>query len=135
MIPIAKPKKKVLMVAGIKSLNSVPSNICEKKRVELTYPFKFTATNDPSSPTASAKITKTGSINVEENTLVTTRYLNGFVQETCIALICSVTFIDASSAPMPDPTFPAQIKAVITGPISRIMETPTIAGNQDSAPN
>ena len=75
------------------------------------------------------------SINVAESTLVTTRYLNGLVPETCIASICSVTFIDASSAPIPDPTFPAKINAVITGPISRIIETATIAGSQDSAPN
>jgi len=43
--------------------------------------------------------------------------------------------MDASSAPIPDPTFPAKINAVITGPISRIIETATIAGNHDCAPN
>ena len=67
--------------------------------------------------------------------VVTTRYLNGFVPETCIASICSVTFIDASSAPIPEPTFPAKISAVITGPISLMIDTATIAGSHDSAPN
>ncbi len=76
-----------------------------------------------------------GSINVADRTLVTTRYLKGFVSDTCIASICSVTFIEANSAPIPDPTFPAKISAVITGPISRINETATIAGSNDSDPN
>ena len=77
----------------------------------------LTPTNDPNKPTPSEKITNIGRINVAERTLVTTRYLNGLVSDTCIASICSVTFIEASSAPIPDPTFPAKINAVMTGPI------------------
>jgi hypothetical protein len=46
-------------------------------------------------------------INVAANTLVTTRYLKGFVPLTSIASICSVTFIDPSSAPILEPIFPA----------------------------
>src|SRR4030066_895611 len=95
----------------------------------------LTPTKDPINPTPSAKITNNGSINVAETILVTTRYLNGLLSDTCIASICSVTFIDPNSAPIPDPTFPAKINAVITGPISRIIETATIAGNNDSDPN
>ena len=38
------------------------------------------------------------------------------------------------SAPMLEPIFPAHTSATITGPISRIMLIPTIAGNHDSAP-
>src|SRR5512142_284280 len=90
---------------------------------------------DPDKPHASERITKIGSINVAESILVITRYLKGFVPDTCIASICSVTFIDASSAPNPEPTFPANINEVMTGPISRIIETATIAGSHDSAPN
>src|SRR6185437_844378 len=84
---------------------------------------------------ASEAMTSTGNINVAAAMRVTTKYLNGFMPDTSIASICSVTFIDANSAPMPEPTLPAKIKAVITGPISLTIETATIAGNHDSAPN
>jgi hypothetical protein len=49
---------------------------------------------------------------------VTTRYCTGLAPDTSIASICSVTFILPSSAPMLDAILPAQIMAVITGPIS-----------------
>ena len=61
--------------------------------------------------------------------------LKGLVPETSIASICSVTRMDPSSAPIPEPMRPAQIKAVIMGPISLIMETLTMAGIQETAPN
>ena len=66
---------------------------------------------------------------------VTTKYLNGLMAETSMASICSVTFIEPNSAPIPDAILPAQIKAVITGAISRIKDSETILGNQLSAPN
>src|ERR1700756_3438884 len=84
---------------------------------------------------ASAAITNTGNIKVDDKMRVTTMYLNGFVPDTSMASICSVTFIEANSAPIPEPTFPAKISAVITGPISLTIDTATIAGNHDSAPN
>jgi len=71
---------------------------------------------------------------VAASTRVTTKNLMGLVDDTSIASICSVTFIEPSSAPMPEPIFPAQIKAVITGPISRISETATIPGSMLTAP-
>ncbi len=83
----------------------------------------------------SPKKTKIGSIKVAANTRVTTRYLKGFVPETSMASICSVTRMDPISAPMPEPILPAQINAVMIGPISRIIETLTIAGIQEAAPN
>jgi hypothetical protein len=43
------------------------------------------------------------------------------VPETSIASICSVTRMDPSSAP--EPMRPAQIKAVIIGPISHYRNT------------
>ena len=52
-----------------------------------------------------------------------------------MASICSVTRMDPSSAPIPELILPAQINAVITGPISRTMEMLTMEGIQDSAPN
>ena len=54
--------------------------------------------------------------------------------ETSIASICSVTFIDPSSAPIPDPTFPAQIKAVTNGPSAFTIAIPMSEGNQEVAP-
>src|SRR5258708_37832153 len=83
----------------------------------------------------SAIMTRTGIISVVAIILVTTRYLNGFVPDTSIASICSVTFIEPSSAPMLEPILPAQINAVMTGPISRTTDSDTIAGSHDSAPN
>ena len=56
------------------------------------------------------------------------------MDNTSIASICSVTRIEPNSAPMPEPTFPAQINAVITGPISLINDTATIPGNMVIAP-
>src|SRR5579871_3552132 len=43
--------------------------------------------------------------------------------------------MEPSSAPIAEPILPAQITAVITGPISLIIEFDTIPGNNDSAPN
>ena len=75
-----------------------------------------------------------GIISVAAHTLVTTKNFMGLVDETCMASICSVTFIDPNSAPMPDAIFPAQINPVITGPISLISETATMPGRRLSAP-
>ncbi|MNT13631.1 hypothetical protein D3C72_1486070 [compost metagenome] len=84
---------------------------------------------------ASPNNTKTGSIKVVAMIRVTTKYLKGLVPDTSIASICSVTRIEPSSAPIPEPILPAQIKAVIIGPISRIIEILTIDGIQETAPN
>jgi hypothetical protein len=67
-------------------------------------------------------------------TRVTTKYLKGLVPLTSMASICSVTFMEPSSAPMLDPILPAQMSAVITGPISRTTEMATMSGNMLSAP-
>ena len=87
----------------------------------FTSDLIFTATKVPVKEMKSENITSKGTISVVAITLLTTRYLKGLVPETSIASICSVTFIDASSAPIPDPTLPAHINAVITGPISENM--------------
>ena len=55
--------------------------------------------------------------------------------ETSIASICSVTFIEPNSAPIPEAIFPAQISAVTTGAISLIKDNETMLGSHDSAPN
>ena len=65
----------------------------------------------------------------------TTRYLKGFMAETSIASICSVTRMEPNSAPMPEPTLPAQINAVTNGPNAFIMAIPIKEGNHEAAPN
>ena len=83
----------------------------------------------------SPKNTKIGSIKVVAKIRVTTKDLKGFVPETSMASICSVTLMEPNSAPIPEPIRPAHIRAVIMGPISRMIEILTILGIQDSAPN
>ncbi len=74
-------------------------------------------------------------MSVVAQTRVTTKNLNELTPETSIASICSVTFIEPSSAPIPEPTLPAQIKAVTNGASARIMAMATRLGSQDVAPN
>ena len=71
---------------------------------------------------------------VAAKTRGTTKNLIGFVDDTSIASICSLTFILPNSAPMLDAIFPAHISAIITGPISRITEIATMLGTKLSAP-
>jgi hypothetical protein len=52
-----------------------------------------------------------------------------------MASICSVTFIELSSAPICDPTFPEAINAVTNGANARTIAIEINAGNQDAAPN
>src|SRR5579862_2390815 len=51
-----------------------------------------------------------------------------------MASICSVTFIDPSSAPMPAPARPLTTRPVITGPLSFMIENTIMAGRSDLAP-
>jgi phospholipid/cholesterol/gamma-HCH transport system ATP-binding protein len=52
---------------------------------------------------------------VAASTLVVTRNLKGFVAETSMASICSVTRMEPNSAPILEPTFPAAISEVRRG--------------------
>src|SRR5688500_14183470 len=90
---------------------------------------------DPIMATNAVYIIKIGIIKVVANTRVTTRNLNGLIADTSIASICSVTFIEPNSAPMFDPTLPAQIRAVTKGAKARMMAMETSDGSQDVAPN
>src|SRR5579875_1159209 len=76
-----------------------------------------------------------GIIKVVASTRVTTKNLNGLTADTSMASICSVTFIEPNSAPMLEPTFPAQISDVTSGARARIMAIATSEGNHDVAPN
>ena len=86
-------------------------------------------------PIASANTTNKGTMSVVANIRVTTRYLKGLIADTSIASICSVTFIEPNSAPMLDPTLPAQIKAVTKEANARRIAIEISDGNQDVAPN
>lgn len=72
---------------------------------------------------------------VEAIILVTTKYLNGLIADTSIASICSVTFIEPSSAPMLEPTFPEQISDVTNEAKARTMAMEIRDGSHDVAPN
>ena len=76
-----------------------------------------------------------GTIQVVASTRVTTRNLKGLVADTSIASICSVTFMEPSSAPMFDPTFPAVMRPVTNGANARIIAMATSDGSQEVAPN
>src|SRR5580704_4361276 len=52
-----------------------------------------------------------------------------------MASICSVTFIDPSSAPIPAPIRPLATNPVMMGPISLMMENTSIVGSIALAPN
>ena len=133
--PIAKPKKKVLIVEGITSAKVKAEKTVEKYNCKLS-PFRiFKTVKPPIKAMVSAYIISNGIIKVVAVILVTTRNLKGLVAETSIASICSETFIEPSSAPIPEPIFPAQIKPVMTGPISRTMEMDIIVGINETAPN
>ena len=73
-------------------------------------------------------------MSVEAMTLVTTKYLKGLIADTSIASICSVTFMEPNSAPILEPTLPAQIKAVTNGPKALTMAIPMREGNHELAP-
>src|SRR5690606_9760332 len=76
-----------------------------------------------------------GILIVVANTRLTTRNLNGLVPDTSMASICSVTFMEPSSAPICDPTLPEAISAVTSGASARMMAMDINAGNHDVAPN
>src|SRR3546814_5933765 len=72
---------------------------------------------------------------VVANTRLTTKKLNGLVPDTYMASICSVTFMEPSSAPICEPTLPDAIKAVTSGASARMMAMDINAGNHEVAPN
>ncbi len=76
-----------------------------------------------------------GSIKVIAVIRVTTKNLKGFVPDTSIASICSVTFIEPNSAPIIDPTLPAAINAVTNGANALMIAIAISDGNHELAPN
>src|SRR5260370_634495 len=68
----------------------------------------------PTTPMPSATMVSTGSIAMVPRTRGTTSFLIGSVPSARMALICSVTSIEPNSEPMPEPTRPAAIIAIVT---------------------
>src|SRR5690606_724060 len=75
-----------------------------------------------------------GTMSVVEITRVTTRYLKGFIAETSMASICSVTRIEPNSAPMLEPTRAAVIIAVTKGASALTIAMEIKEGSQEVAP-
>src|SRR5690554_67825 len=134
-MPMVNPNNTDFNSEDVISKKERASNTCTKKVVRLTFSLAVTLKKDPINPTKSVYITNIEIIKVVASTRVTTRYLKGLVAETSMASICSVTFIDPSSAPILEPTFPAAIRAVTNGPIALTMAMAINAGSQDDAPN
>src|SRR5690606_28894833 len=134
-MPMVNPNKTDFNSEDVISKKERASNTSTKKVVRLTFSLAVKLKKDPISPTKSVYMTKIGIMKVVANTRVTTRYLKGLVAETSMASICSVTFIEPSSAPMLDPTLPAAIRAVTKGPIALTMAMAMSAGSQEVAPN
>src|SRR5690606_27645467 len=66
---------------------------------------------------------------------LTIKNLKGLVPDTSIASICSVTFIELSSAPICEPTFPEAISAVTKGANAQTMAIEINAGSHELEPN
>src|SRR6476660_8538234 len=86
-------------------------------------------------PTSAVYNTSIGIIHVVASTRVTTKNLKGFVADTSMASICSVTLIEPNSAPIFEPTFPAQIREVTNGASARMIAIATRDGSHEAAPN
>ena len=100
----------------------------------LVFSFLCTLRKEPPNPTKALYMTKTGIINVLAITRVITKNLKGLIADTSMASICSVTFIDPSSAPNRELTLPAQINAVIDGANALMIAIPIKEGSHDVAP-
>ncbi len=106
-----------------------------KKLTMLVASFECTLKYDPINATKPQYKPNTGTVSVDAMTRVVTKYLNGLMADTSIASICSVTFIEPNSAPMLEPTFPAQINAVTNDANALTIAIEIKDGNQDVAPN
>ena len=81
--------------------------------------------NPPKIPMASAQSVRSGRATIIARNRGTTRKRTGSAASVRSASICSVTCIVPSSAAMDEPTRPATMSAVMTGPISRTTERAT----------
>src|SRR3954469_6930604 len=101
---------------------------------KLVCSLLCTFTNAPIIASKAIYNINNGTMKEVASTRVTTKNLKGLVADTSIASICSVTFMEPSSAPMFEPTFPALIKPVTNGASALTMAIVTSDGNHDLAP-
>ncbi len=112
----------------------VENPLCIKLTI-LVASFEWTLKYEPIKATKPQYKPNIGIVIVEARTRVATKYLKGLIADTSIASICSVTFIEPNSAPILEPTFPAQIKAVTNDASALTIAIEISDGNQDVAPN
>ena len=117
-----------------RSKNVMVSKPRSKKPIKLVASEAFTFEKAPNKPMSAQYKPKIGTVIVEAKTRVTTKYLNGLIADTSIASICSVTRMEPNSAPMLDPTLPAQINAVTKEARARTMAIEIKEGSQEVAP-
>src|SRR5665213_3604787 len=135
MIPIVNPNTVDLMSEENTSRKLIVAKPLLKKLIKLVASFACTLKKEPINATKPQYNPNMGTVIVQASTRVVTKYLNGLIAETSIASICSVTFIEPNSAPMLEPTFPAQIKAVTNDANALTIAMEIKDGSQDVAPN
>src|ERR1700722_3666537 len=129
-----RPKTQVRNVGARKSLKLTPENPLFRKRCKEIESVTATATQPANTPQKSVTSVSSGSTTMQARTRVKASSLWGFTAEASMASICSVTFMDPSSAPMPAPTRPATTSPVTIGPISWMIENTMAPGSMDFAP-
>src|ERR1043165_7616506 len=117
------------------SMKVIFSKAASTNKAKEVLSLACTSRYEPHNPNPAKKHINTGIMMVVANIRDTTRNLKGLVADTSIASICSVTFIEPSSAPICEPTLPAHISAVTSGARARIMAIETNEGSQLAAPN
>src|SRR5271166_4724348 len=135
IIPMIRPKTAVLRVGATKSLKLAPRKPLLMNLRKETGSTKVSAIQPNTTAQKSAARVKSGSIRMQAAMRVKAKNLKGFTPEASMASICSVTFIDPNSAPIPAPTLPLTTRPVTIGPVSRRIEYTRAAGSMDLAPN
>ena len=135
MIPIVNPNTIDLLTDENTSRKVIVENPLLKKLTILVASLECTLKYEPIRATKLQYKPNIGTVIVEASTRVVTKYLNGLIADTSIASICSVTFIEPNSAPMLEPTFPAQINAVTNEPNALTIAIEIKEGSHEVAPN
>ena len=118
---IVPPKATAFNKQTPKSFIYTPNHAESKYDIRLKSDVRVHVAAPVSTPTTDAKITITGIINIPERTLGTKRYSTGLTFRTCIASICSVTRIVASSDAIDEPIIEVIANPDIIAPTSLII--------------
>src|SRR5688572_2222129 len=135
MVTITKPRKNGLMMPIQTSWMNSPSTTEFQYTPEETRSCVTAMSQPPSMPTVFATTVRIGHMMKPASTRGTTSLRIGSVPSARKAAICSVTIIEPSSAAIPEPTRPASINAVSTGPSSLIIEALISRPTNGRAPN